>query len=952
MLTWNAHPSRAASLRLAVGLLALPFIFTHSACNDSPPTGGDDVGEDTKPTPPPGDYGGICSEDVPCSGDTRCMRYTDGVDDFFCTQICATDDDCPGDGDSSCLSVNQGGGLVQLCVPNTLCIDPDRDGYGSGPGCLGRDCDQSNPNIHPGAKEICDGLDNDCNELIDDNPVDVNLPCETNFLGVCSEGWTVCTGGTTTCEARILPGQRAEICDGLDNDCDGLIDEGASENIDETTSFVQGIGQPCGIEGSLCFGGYQYCDSELKRLVCDEPPVILDIPDLCDGIDNNCDGQIDEDANDPNKLLGTACAEGIGTCRGMGTWVCNPNDPAAEPVCTATSIPGNALPETCDYNDNNCDGIVDNGFVNDDGVYHTKNHCGGCDIDCDARWGGDPASFGVQTTCNVQGQTAQCSFTCLGDRVDLDKRSDNGCEFTPDPGAIYVAKGNRGGSDTNTCGDYNAPCETITRGMQRAAATNGKSRVRVSEGLFEESLTLTNGISLIGGHSARNWLLDPTLNTTTVRGSTLVDGKHVYTVLADGITSATEFSGFTVDAADAGPGGNSYGLLVRNSTAALTIKDNTVLAGRGGVGSNGATGTSGNSGGNGGNGLDRSNDNNSCSDSSSPPLLAGGSAGQSSCGSTVLSGGSGASVTQCPSTSSSHRAIGPNNGTAPSGQGTAPGAGGISTFHVYPSSMNAGNHLCIGPESGHATPIAGGTGAYGNHGSGGAGAPSSSQNGSIASAHWVGASGSAGNPGTNGSGGGGGGSSGGLYDNRSDGAPPTNPKVYHYGPTGGGGGGGGCGGTGGQGGQAGGGSFAIFVTFSSTANSVPSITGNTLSRGEGGQGGRGGQGGAGGAGGAGGEGGAMFVSTRWSRCGTNAARGGSGGGGGHAGGGGGGAGGASFDIAVHNAPGSLVNSYANTNTFLRDNATLTGGQGGQGGDSVVNSGLAGTRGASGTFIRF
>ncbi|HET9954322.1 MAG TPA: putative metal-binding motif-containing protein [Polyangiaceae bacterium] len=111
-------------------------------------------------------------------------------------------------------------------------IDRDGDGYGdpretvttackpeAGYAPNDLDCDDSNPDIHPGARELCDGLDQNCNGFADD----AGLPCESG-VGECkNRGQLACQGEAALCEAPEIAAQ-PETCDGRDEDCDGVDD--------------------------------------------------------------------------------------------------------------------------------------------------------------------------------------------------------------------------------------------------------------------------------------------------------------------------------------------------------------------------------------------------------------------------------------------------------------------------------------------------------------------------------------------------------------------------------------------------------------------------------------------------------------------------------------------------------------------------------------------------------
>ena len=120
---------------------------------------------------------------VPCDSDAecgrrvdRCVRHPDGR---FCLTDCFDDSDCPDD--YECRDVGEGtlqcASIWRVCSP---CWDEDGDGYGLGPECLGLDCNDNDPAINPGAEEICDDIDNDCDELNDEVcPPDLIVDDET-----------------------------------------------------------------------------------------------------------------------------------------------------------------------------------------------------------------------------------------------------------------------------------------------------------------------------------------------------------------------------------------------------------------------------------------------------------------------------------------------------------------------------------------------------------------------------------------------------------------------------------------------------------------------------------------------------------------------------------------------------------------------------------------------------
>lgn len=928
-----------------IWLLTLCAAFVLGGCGGD--TQVDPSGEDPNPPdgpdvdPPPNSndkelgsakLADLCKNNEECASGL-CVSLGQGVNDSLCSQRCEEASDCGAASVWDCTEVDTSlNDTISVCVPKDLCLDNDSDGYGVGPGCLGPDCDDNDPDIYYGAPELCDGKDNDCNDAVDDNPIDVDNDCNTGLLGVCATGVSVCNDGVLECDTIIQPGQQREICDGLDNDCDGFVDESPLDEGGEDGNYVDGTGRACSKGGSdLCLNGLTICDPS-QGIVCEGNDNLLD--DTCDGIDDDCNGKIDDDV----EGLNVPCQVGEGECMEYGNTVCD-TDPHAPPVCDATPK-NNASPEICDYKDNNCDGQIDEPFVNENGVYHRVEHCGACDLNCHDRWADNPFAHTVKPTCEVNGQNTQCGFTCREGFVDKDGSAANGCEHEINPRALYVAPANKGGSNNGFCGNYDNPCADISRAIELvddyAAANQPRNEIIVAEGIYREGVILPNGVSIKGGYNALNWLRNVEEYRTIIVGSVNDDGDR-YTVLAENITQNTELSGFTIIGEDAQNGFNSIGILIRNSNNRLTIKDNIIRAGVGGQGVSGDAGSDGANGAAGLPGLAGAEVNlSSCAGSNT---RAGGQAGQTTCGGTNTSGGAGA-LAHCPN-------YGVAGATAQAGKGPNPGAPGQTA-----AGRGLYQNACY-PHPDHISesfPSDGAAGAAGTDGGGGAGA--SDNDGDIDSeGMWRAASGKAGAAGDNGSGGGGGGASHGTMKCTSI---DSNGRVFQncnttglIGSSGGGGGAGGCSGAGASGGGGGGGSFGVYMHFSSSSASFPVLTGNTLERNLGGQGGDGGIGGRGGDGGGGGVGGPAPAQPTY--CPQAGRSGGNGGRGGHGGGGGGGAGGISFDIAVIGATAN-TSTLKNNNDFVIDESTNTGGSGGPGGGSMGQSGQQGNAGVSGHIL--
>ncbi len=330
------------------------------------------------------------------------------------------------------------------CPPGKTCNPDNTEVCGDG---LDNDCDGA---IDEGCvicvptAEVCNGKDDDCDGIIDEG---ITQQCPiTNGFGTCLGTQSCVVGGTGTFTACTGQTPAAEICNNLDDDCDGIIDE----DLNSTCSNITGNGcntAPCPGTNNpnmgICHPGTEQCVAGAFGACAGE---VTPKPEICNGLDDDCDGTIDEDTG------GGACST---TC-GTGTIVCAtpPNcGGVGQPTCGTlfcNAPPPSATDATCNSVDEDCDGKVDE------------------DWKCaDPTGDSTPA---VPCTCNMDNGTAVCNgvnkcingaVKCVGDPpgVEICNCKDDDCDGVVDEDVTCP----NGGTCTNCqcalpCGGGEFPC--------------------------------------------------------------------------------------------------------------------------------------------------------------------------------------------------------------------------------------------------------------------------------------------------------------------------------------------------------------------------------------------------------------------------------------------------------------------------------------------------------------
>ena len=207
------------------------------------------------------------------------------------------------------------GYAVRFDPPAAACGDGDVDGFDD-EACGGDDCDDADPLVFPGATELCNGADDDCDGFTDEG------------FDPDGDGFGACTA-TADCwegNASVFPGA-VETADGVDEDCDGVVDEGTDAFDDDGDGWSE--------DGGDCDDG--------------DPAVAPGLPEAFNSVDDDCDGDVDEGS-------ATFDDDGDGSSEAQGD--CDDSDPGVGP--DVIEVAANGI-------DDDCDGTVDDQAAATDG---------------------------------------------------------------------------------------------------------------------------------------------------------------------------------------------------------------------------------------------------------------------------------------------------------------------------------------------------------------------------------------------------------------------------------------------------------------------------------------------------------------------------------------------------------------------------------------------------------
>ena len=520
----------------------------------------------------------VVESGVPCE---TAAYYADADGDGFGDANNPTEScDLPSGHVSDATDCNDGDGAVYPGAPEEDCADPvdyncdgsvgyaddDGDGFAA---C--EECDDSDADINPGAVEVCNDIDDDCDGEVDDGVL------SSFYADVDSDGYGDAESSVEACQAPsghvaddtdcddtrddVFPGS-TEVCDEADNDCDDSVDEGVTttywadadadgygdsdvpteacelplgfsdvdadcDDTDESVNpgaeevVADGIDQDCD-SGDSCYtdgdeDGYGSGTSTSTDLDCadaGEASVEGDCDDsdadvnpgedeLCNGVDDDCDGDVDEDdALDASTWYDDSDSDGYGDASASSSACDQPTGTVSDATdcddSDADTYPG--ADEYCDGHDDDCDGDVDEDDAVDASTWYE---------DSDADGYGNTAS--TETACSAPSGYVSDDTDCDDTDADISpagteacNADDDDCDSTVDEGVLGTGSDCPADSCATILADGSASDGTYVLEDSSGSTYDVHCDQTSDGGGWTLVASVVNEVNITGSHD-RNW---------------------------------------------------------------------------------------------------------------------------------------------------------------------------------------------------------------------------------------------------------------------------------------------------------------------------------------------------------------------------------------------------------------------------------------------------------------